>query len=79
MMMGPQECENKDCYLKKKERRRQESQYMVGRAVAAANVGSIAKLLYSISCLPWSKFGCYICFFFNGGGYGEHSIFNDIL
>ena len=77
-MMGPQECENKDCYLKKNERRRQESQYMVGRAVAAANVGSIAKLLYSIMFAMVKIWMLYL-FFFYGGGYGEHSIFNDIL
>ena len=74
MMIGPQESENKDCYLKKSARLHQEFQHMVGRAVAAANVASIANLLYSMfaTVKTWMLYPC----FFLVGGYGEYPIFN---
>ena len=47
---------------------------MVGRAVAAANVASIANLLYSMfaTVKTWMLYPC----FFLVGGYGEYPIFN---
>ena len=66
MMIGPQESENKDCYLKKSAGLHQAFQDMVGRAVAAANVVSTANLLYSMfdTVKTWML---YPCFFFGGG------------
>ena len=50
---------------------------MVGRAVAAANVVSIANLLYSMfaTVKTWMLYPC----FFLVGGYGEYSTFNQIV
>ena len=54
----------------------QKSQYIVGKAVAAGNVASIAKLPYIL--LPLSKLDCdtVIAFLWGGRLYGEYSMFN---